>query len=70
MAGWFKFQGSSSSRRLTGWSAMRARDVGEPSLRVDIVEARGLYEGVEDGGALPAAIHSAVAALRSGRDCS
>lgn len=34
-------------------------DVGEPGLRVDIVEAGGLDQGVEDGGALTAAVRTA-----------
>lgn len=34
-------------------------DIGEPGLRIDIVELGGLDEGVDDGGALAAAIGAA-----------
>ena len=33
-------------------------DIGEPSLRIDIVELRGLDQGIDDGGALAAAIRA------------
>ena len=33
-----------------------SEDIGEPSLRIDIVELGGLDQGVDDGGALTAAI--------------
>lgn len=42
------------------WVASDAgEDVGEPCLRVDVVEAGGLDERVEDGGALTAAVRAA-----------
>ena len=31
-------------------------DIGEPGLRVDVVQSRGLDQGVEDGGALTTAV--------------
>jgi hypothetical protein len=34
-------------------------DIGEPSLRIDIVELHGLDQGVDDGSALTAAIRAA-----------
>jgi len=34
-------------------------DICEPCLRIDIVELRGLDQGVDDGSALPAAIRAA-----------
>ncbi len=41
---------------LGGWVIVDAgEDIGEPSLRVDIVELRGLDERVDNGSALPTA---------------
>ena len=34
-------------------------DIGEPGLRIDIVELRGLDQGVDDRTALPAAVGAA-----------
>jgi hypothetical protein len=39
-----------------GWIVRQAReDIREPSLRIDVVEIGGLDEGVDSGGASPAA---------------
>lgn len=36
-----------------------SEDIGEPGLRIDIVELRGLDQGVDDGGTLAAAVGAA-----------
>ena len=52
----FQFQGRSSSSLLSRMIGDAGEHVGEPGLRIDVVEPCGLDQGVHDGGTLAAAI--------------
>ena len=54
----FQAQGRSSVIRLAGWSGRRGEDVGEPSLRVDIVQFGGGDQRVHEGSPGSAAIRT------------
>ena len=56
MDGLRQFQGSSSSRRRIGMVGDAGEHVGEPGLRIDVVELGGDDQAVDDGGALAAAV--------------
>ena len=64
---WRQFQGSRSAMRLAGMILQACEHVGEPGLRIDVVELGGLDQRVDGGGAPAAGVGAGEGPVVAGR---